>query len=151
MYGKDPYLSHLFDVLLNVMNYNLIAQELALFHDLFEDTECTEEEMSKEFGTVMTRLVRLTSDEPGVNRKLRKEATNKKLAAIDDEDDIEVYALIVKAADRLANMLKCAINGNHGLMKMYIKEYPEFKKAVYRTHICPEIWNRIFAIYDQYK
>jgi len=151
-YGEFPYLSHLTDVLIICLSYNnLIIHQLCMLHDVIEDTECTRDDISKEFGTFMGKLVYLVSDEPGANRKLKKEATNKKLAAIDDEDEIDVIALIVKAADRLANMNRCAQNNNRGLLKMYVKEYPEFKKAVYRECICDEIWDQLFNLYDTYK
>lgn len=150
-YGDQPYLSHLTDVLILCLNYNLIVKQLCMLHDVLEDTECTQKIIAHEFGTFMGKLVHLVSDEPGANRKLKKEATNKKLAAIDEEDEIEVYALIVKPADRLANMLKCSHNNNRGLMKMYVREFPEFKKAVYREDLCEEIWSRLFTLYDMHK
>lgn len=150
-YGDAPYLSHLTDVLIICLNYNLVVKQLCMLHDVLEDTKATIEMINHEFGTFMGRLVYLVSDEPGANRKLKKEATNKKLAAIDEEDEIEVYALIVKPADRLANMLRCIKDKNYGLLKMYVREFPEFKKAVYREGICEEIWGRLFSIYDMYK
>jgi len=151
MYGDFPYISHLMDVLIICTNYHFVIQQLALLHDVLEDTKVTQKIIGDEFGTFMGKLVYLVSDEPGANRKLKKEATNKKLAAIDEENEDGVFALIVKPADRLANMLKCSQNKNHGLMKMYVREFPEFKKAVYREDLCEEIWGRLFTLYDMYK
>jgi len=148
-YGELPYLSHLMDVYMLCENYNVTCKQLCLLHDVIEDTDANQEIVSKEFGNDMGRLVYLVSDEAGPNRKTRKEATNEKFTAIDPEDIIEVYALIVKAADRLANMLKC--QNNPSLMRMYIREFPAFNKAVYRSHICNEIWGKLHKLYDMYK
>jgi len=151
MYGDFPYISHLMDVLIICTNYHFEIQQLALLHDVIEDTKATEEIVSKEFGASVGKMCSLISDEPGANRKIKKELTYKKLTTLDEEDYDEVKVLIVKAADRLANMLNCIKTNNRGLIKMYIKEFPEFKKAVYREGICEEIWGRLFTLYDMYK
>ena len=51
-----------------------------------------------------------------------------------DED-----ALIVKTADRLANV-RAAHAGNPGLLKMYRKEHPQFVDAVHRNGILTNAW-----------
>ena len=50
MYGDLPYISHLMDVLIICTNYHFDIQQLALLHDVIEDTDATEEIVAKEFG-----------------------------------------------------------------------------------------------------
>ena len=113
--------------LLRCHDYDRTCQILCLLHDILEDTKITKDELINEFGLYITNLICKISDESGNNRKIRKELTNKKLSLLDEEDISNKYVLIVKAADRLANMIR-SVN-NPSLMRMYIREFPEFNKA----------------------
>jgi len=152
MYGEGlPYHYHLTDVWILCSNYDYETQILALLHDVIEDTEATEETVADKFGIKMGEMCSMISDEPGANRKIRKEATHKKLAALDDEVNKDIRVLVVKTADRLANMRRSVLDNNRGLIKMYIREYPEFHKAVYRNGLVENMWSELFNIYHEYK
>jgi len=58
----------------------------------------------------------------------------------------EELALLVKAADRLANMRACVRSKNKDFLKMYIEENKVFKEAAYRPDLCDEIWEEINKI-----
>ena len=146
-YGVEPYYdAHVLKVWELVQRYDHHTQVIALLHDVCEDTDVTFDEVAALFGTIERDAVMLLTDPPGdaprragqdrPNRKARKAASNKALAASFDTD-----ALIVKAADRLVNVRSCIATKNEGLLRMYRQEYPEFKKACYREEgFAPEIW-----------
>jgi len=52
-------------------------------------------------------------------------------------------ALIVKAADRLANTRACIDDGKDGLLKVYQSEFETFYKAAYRPGQCDDLWERL--------
>jgi len=143
MYGLHPYVVHLDDVADITKPYGEQAQVVAYLHDVIEDTKTTKSDIEQIFGSFIARCVQILSDEQGETRKLRKTETYKKMASIDGK---ETLALLVKAADRLANMRACLKDGNHKLMKMYKSESIAFKRAVFRKGLCNDIWLDIDAI-----
>ena len=68
-----------------------------------------------------------------MNRRERKARTNAKLAAVSADD---AAALLVKAADRLANLRASAGGGAGSKLDMYRREHPTFRAAVYRPGLC---------------
>lgn len=78
--------------------------EAALLHDVLEDTDCTKEEMEKEFGSEVTKLVL------GVTKLSKIHFSTENDYLIDYYKKIivgiseDVRAIIVKLADRLHNM-----------------------------------------------
>lgn len=137
LYGNDLYSKHL-EMVYNIVSsygYNDNTKVLAFLHDVVEDTETTVEQIADTFDNYIGECVSLLTDCDGKNRKERKQKTNKKLSKTSNED-----VLIVRAADRLANIISCIVNENIGLFKMYQKEHKEFKKAVYRPGVCDKLW-----------
>jgi (p)ppGpp synthase/HD superfamily hydrolase len=137
MYGDHPYTYHLNMVSEIVSPFGEEARILGHLHDILEDTMVSEEEIQKEFGDRILKLVCLVSDCAGKNRKEKKLETNKKLSKIEEEDFV---VLIVKVGDRTANVVNCILEKNKSLFNMYKKEHTEFKKAVYRPQICEALW-----------
>ena len=78
--------------------------EAALLHDVLEDTDCTKEEMEKEFGSEVTKLVL------GVTKLSKIHFSTENDYLIDYYKKIivgiseDVRAIIIKLADRLHNM-----------------------------------------------
>lgn len=137
-YGPNlPYIYHLESVVNILAEYKPETQVVGYLHDVIEDTKATEEIIQKEFGDFVAECVYLVSDEPGPNRKARKERTHKKLKAVTKEYE---SVLIVKAADRLANISASIIWNQESLFEMYVKEMVDFRGAVYRLNLCDEIW-----------
>ena len=90
--------------------------------------------------------VSLLSDEPGKNRKQRKERTYKKLATV--TADLELV-LIVKVADRLANVRTCIDFDKKKLLKMYRDEQSVFRTSAYRPALCDELWSELDLLLNQ--
>jgi len=143
MYGAHPYSVHLDAVASIAKKYGETAEAVAYLHDVVEDTEITHEEIEKQFGSLISKCVAILTDEPGQNRKERKSKTYAKMASVNVEENL---ALLVKAADRLANLRASVSDKNYKLVEMYKSEYPVFKSSVYRENLCEEIWQEIESI-----
>ncbi|MCL4386833.1 HD domain-containing protein [Patescibacteria group bacterium] len=98
----QPYIVHPISVAILVAkvipkNDHVIAA--ALLHDTLEDTDTTFEELEKEFGYTVPRIVKnLTEDKTIHDWKKRK------LATIEHIKEMDEWSLIVKTADKLHNL-----------------------------------------------
>lgn len=142
-YGPHPYAVHLDAVAEIASDYGEMAIVLAYLHDVVEDTAATLSDIEREFGKDVSECVSLLTDEPGKNRKERKAKIYEKLAKVGREKEI---VLIVKTADRLANMRSCVSEQNRGLLSMYKKEHQVFKKSVFRKGLCDTFWDELEVI-----
>src|SRR6185369_14989980 len=97
----------------------------------------------QEFGDRVADCVALVTDEAGVNRKERKARTNEKLSRISGEHEL---ALVVKAADRLANLRMSAGDRSGSKLDMYLREHSTFRQAAYRAGLCDELWQEMDRI-----
>jgi (p)ppGpp synthase/HD superfamily hydrolase len=136
-YGDQPYSVHLDAVVELLGPYTTDAQAIGYLHDVLEDTAVTADRVRQEFGELIAQCVKLVSDEPGVNRKERKTRTNAKLSKTPDELQL---ALVVKAADRLANLRMSARGGSDTKLDMYRREHAAFREAAFRPGLCDEFW-----------
>ena len=126
--GGDDYISHPLAVMEIVKREGLDEnyQIAALFHDLLEDTDATEEELLRYGNEKILEAVKCLTKEKGYDMK-------KYIGAIKNNP----IAFSVKAADRLHN-LKCAIVTDEDFKRKYILETvdwymdfsPEIRKAV---------------------
>ena len=146
-YGHLPYISHLDEVAAITKHYGCDAQIISYLHDVIEDTEASESDVRKKFGDLVAICVGLLSDEPGETRKIRKAATYHKMSGV---KEIHNLALLVKAADRLANMQACVRVRDLKFLKLYIMENKTFKPAAYRDGLCDDIWLKISKIENSY-
>jgi (p)ppGpp synthase/HD superfamily hydrolase len=142
-YGDEPYVYHLDAVAKLVEPYGEAAQVVAYLHDVVEDTAVDVDRIRQEFGEHAARCVLLVTDEAAVNRKERKAKTNAKLSKVEGDERV---ALIVKAADRLANLRMSVRGGGMSKLEMYRGEQTEFRKAAWREGLCDEIWGEIEEI-----
>lgn len=101
----EPYYNHVFATGVNLAVLKMDADTIAagIMHDVLEDTEVTEEEMTKEFGEHITKLVQ------GVTKlgKLRYSGMERHVESLRKffiamADDIRV--VIIKLCDRLHNI-----------------------------------------------
>lgn len=136
-YGAHPYSVHLDAVVAHLTFYGEEAKAIGYLHDVIEDTDVTEADITNHFGCYIAECVAILTDEPGDTRRDRKRATYQKMARVSKKHEL---ALVVKAADRLANMQACVADKNKRLLQMYIVEHAFFKESVYRTGLCEEIW-----------
>ena len=110
--GGDDYITHPIAVCDIVKSQGLdeSCQIAALFHDLLEDTDATEEEILKYASPEILEAVKLLTKEKGYDMK-------EYIGAIKENP----IAFAVKAADRLHN-LQCAIVADEEFRRKYILE-----------------------------
>ena len=110
--GGDDYITHPIAVCEIVKNQGLDEsyQIAALFHDLLEDTDATEEEILQYGSPEILEAVKLLTKEKGYDMA-------QYIGAIKNNP----IALKVKAADRLHN-LQCALVTNEEFKRKYILE-----------------------------
>lgn len=140
MYGDKPYVFHLDQVSALLKDYGDDAQVVGYLHDTVEDTAVSEVDVAQVFGQFIADCVGLVSDLPGPNRKSRKAKTYARLAKVSGEKQL---ALVVKAADRLANVRMCIQENNHKLLNVYRQEQPVFFRAAYRPGLCEDFWREL--------
>ncbi|QSI78675.1 HD domain-containing protein [Niveibacterium microcysteis] len=139
-YGERPYVFHLDRVVENLSEFGPLAETVGYLHDVVEDTAVTVAEIAEKFGPLVAECVALLTDEPGSNRKERKAKTYKKLATV---RGVAELALIVKVADRLANVRACINDGRVALWAVYRDEHPTFRAAAYRPGQCNRLWRQL--------
>lgn len=142
-YGGRPYSFHLDAVADIAMPFGEEAIAAAYLHDVVEDTAVTVEQVEHSFGSRIAAYVSLLSDEPGATRKERKQKTYAKLAQVRGPAEV---ALVVKAADRLANVRACLQDRKRSLWEMYRSEHPAFRSAAYRPGLCESIWTELDSL-----
>ena len=128
--GGDDYITHPIAVseIVKSMGFDENCQIAALFHDLLEDTDATEEEILKLGNPEILEAVKLLTKEKGYDMSEYIGAIRK-----------NPMAFAVKAADRLHN-LQCAVVTDEEFKRKYILEtvdwYMDFsldiRKAVKR-------------------
>lgn len=136
-YGSRPYHVHLDAVAELVRDHGEEARALAYLHDVVEDTAVQIDAIEDAFGRRIADCVAILSDEPGGTRQERKRNSYERMARA--SGDLEL-ALIVKAADRLANMRACVADGNDELLDVYKEEHARFREAARREGLCPNLW-----------
>jgi guanosine-3',5'-bis(diphosphate) 3'-pyrophosphohydrolase len=141
-YGDHPYSFHLDAVVELLAAFGKQAQIVGYLHDVVEDTGVSLQAVRQEFGECVADCVALVTDEPGANCKESKARTNAKLAAVSGENKL---ALIVKAADRLANLRMSAV-GAESKRDTYRREHSAFRQAAYRPGLCDELWREMDRI-----
>ena len=147
LYGQHPYVVHLDDV------HDILHEHgqpplpttrlvIAYLHDVVEDTSITLSEIKTRFGDVVAGCVDLLTDGPGDSRKERKAATYTRLEAVPSDGPLH-HALVVKAADRLANVRRSVDESNQRLFVMYQSEHTDFRAAAFRTGLVESIWEEL--------
>jgi (p)ppGpp synthase/HD superfamily hydrolase len=139
-YGDHPYVFHLDAVAKLAEPYGEDATIVAYLHDVVEDTDATVESIEALFGPKVAACVGLLTDEPSANRKERKAKTYAKLAEVRGPSEL---ALVVKAADRLANVRACLEDQKKSLWDLYRSEYAVFRRSAFRAGHCDPLWNEL--------
>ncbi len=135
-YGSEPYVVHL-DAVAELAGE--AHQVIAYLHDVVEDTAVEPEELEALFGPHVRACVELLTDPAAPNRKQRKQLLHERLRGVGPEQHA---ALIVKAADRLAN-LRASAADSPSLFEMYRQEHDEFRLAVFRPGLCDHLWSEM--------
>ena len=141
-YGGTHYTYHLKKVVERVMVSPRCSEDLiaaAWLHDVLEDTDATPEEILAISNQRVLTLVQLLTDKQGKNRRERHEATYP-LIALDPD------AVVIKLADRFANLSSGLITDDISKLKMYRKEQ-EYFRSIFFDPANPEIV-KTFEILD---
>ncbi len=140
-YDIYPYEKHLEDVVDIVKKFGFSGKYIvgAYLHDGIEDANLSYNKIKKAFGLEVAEIVYAVTDEIGRNRKEKKEKTYPKIKANPD-------SLIVKLADRIANVEHGIRFDNEEKTKMYKKEFAEFKNELYQEGICDKMWEYLEKI-----
>ena len=142
-YGDLPYSAHLDAVAALFARFGDHGDVVAFPPRGFADLSRPNPALQREFGDRVAAWVSLVTDQSGANRRERKARTNAKLAAVSGEDAV---ALVVKAADRLANLRASAGGGAGSKLDMYRREHPAFRAAAYRPGLCDGLWREMDSI-----
>ena len=142
-YRDYPYVVHLDAVAGLLAPFGQDAQVVGFLHDVVEDTDVTLDEVRARFGERVAACVAIVTDEPGATRRARKAKTHAKLSAVAGENSL---ALIVKAADRLANLRASTGGESDSKLDMYRREHPAFRAAAYRPGLCDGLWHEMDRI-----
>lgn len=145
-YGERPYSYHLDQVAAIAAPYGEEAVVIAYLHDTAEDTPVTLDEIEGRFGAKVAACVALLTDEAGANRKERKAKTYAKLSVVHGPHEI---ALLVKAADRLANVRACIQDRQQRLWELYRSEHVAFRSAAYRPGLCDPLWAELETLLSE--
>ena len=157
-YGDgQPYNSeHLNEVAAVLRSFGFkddVVQRVAYLHDIIEDTEWTSDlllELGFDPDTVMA--VEFCTNAEGENRKTRKTNTYERVQGwLGDQPPMRGTNLgvVVKWADRLANLRACHRDDNKDLLKMYSKEAATFRAVYMPPHSKVELFLGVLAEYDR--
>ena len=139
------------------MAIRALLVQVAYLHDVIEDTPLTAEAIDHLFGPHVAGAVDLVTDPPGKNRRERKERLYRKVSLAhmqhtdppptgsEPADWVIATALIVKCADRLANLCTSLRTGNRKITAMYRGEQKRFRSVFY-SPLCDPGWQRIEAL-----
>ncbi|OEK03832.1 hypothetical protein BFP97_11255 [Roseivirga sp. 4D4] len=154
-YTHEPYWHHVYAVAEIVAEYEPSGIEIALCHDLLEDTECTESDLSEKLiacgyqnekaAFIIAGVLDLTDQftheaYPDLNRKARKEKEAERLG------NISYIAQTVKYAD-LINNSESITEHDKSFAKVYLSEKADMLKLMDQGH--PELFKRCINILEQ--
>ncbi|MBF2052831.1 MAG: bifunctional (p)ppGpp synthetase/guanosine-3',5'-bis(diphosphate) 3'-pyrophosphohydrolase [Candidatus Sericytochromatia bacterium] len=146
LYGDQPYSVHLDAVARLAAPYGEQAEVIACLHDVVEDTDTPLSEIEARFGPFVAACVGILTDEAGAGRPTRKARTYTKMAAVSGPESL---ALVVKAADRLANVEACVAGQQQTLLEKYCREQAAFYQAAYRPGLCDSLWESLAGHFAQ--
>jgi len=140
LYGARPYVYHLDQVAMLLLPFGRTAQVIGYLHDVVEDTDVQLADIEIQFGDFIAQCVGLLTDPLGNSRAERKAKSYSKLSQVVGRTEL---ALVVKTADRLANVRACIADENQRLLSVYRAEHFDFKNAVHRQDLCENFWEEL--------
>ncbi len=117
MYGDLPYGYHLLKVVQVLERFDAVGDYLiaaAWLHDVIEDTDTTYKEVLERFGESVAELVSRVSDDNSIAGRTAKKADVYKRIGASPWNLYGQNALVIKLADRIANVEAC-ISGSKKL------------------------------------
>jgi (p)ppGpp synthase/HD superfamily hydrolase len=145
-YDDQDYIYHIDMVVCVLERFGIYDEDLiiaAYLHDSVEDTSASLKLIEKYFGIEVMRIVNAVTNEQGLNRKERNLKTYQKLMQ-------NKRAIIVKLADRIANVEQALLKGNMRFFKMYADEYPGFKYYLrgVSTEQAKPLWEHLDKLFE---
>ena len=143
-YGSYPYEVHLTNVVSILLHFGAQLQKdtdlfsAAWLHDVIEDTDADKAWITSNCGEDVRKIVELVSNikDPSKSKLENKEKTFKYIATNQD-------AIIVKLADRIANVEFSLLHGNIEMIKKY-KEEQSLIRDIISHEIETTIGKRLF-------
>lgn len=143
-YDEFPYFKHLENT------YNILIEHgftedspedlhilvAAWLHDVLEDTATSYSDLKKMFGIEVAEIVFCVTDELARNRKERKQKTYPKIRS-------NSKAVIIKVADRIANIKHSKEQNNISFIEMYQKEFDDFQRELRIYKHIDEMWSQL--------
>ncbi|MFT3935814.1 MAG: HD domain-containing protein [Chitinophagaceae bacterium] len=131
LYGKYPYVVHLYAVAAVLFNFGItpatedgrMLLSGCWLHDLLEDTDVTKNELEDLFGKHIAEMVFCVTDGDGDIREEKKESVYKKLSGNED-------ACAIKLADRIANVEACILLNNTRKLNVYMQENEKLLSSI---------------------
>ena len=102
----EPYIIHPLHVCMNLIKFRADGASLCagLLHDVAEDTKITIQDIEKEFGTDIAKLVDSVTKLNNMHFPSKDEATNANIRRLINSLNDDVRTIIIKLCDRLHNM-----------------------------------------------
>ena len=142
-YGEGLYTDHLDDTAHVLLRFGFCSDDLgaaAWLHDSIEHQLLTMEQINYKFGPIVSQLVWCVTDGNVGNRETRKACSYRKMR-------VSPKSIVLKLADRIANVESCILTENRKLLKMYQEEQEEFEnqlKEISETRLssqgCSPMW-----------
>jgi Guanosine polyphosphate pyrophosphohydrolases/synthetases len=146
-YGERPYVNHLKEVYLTLLDFGVkdgIVLAAAWLLGSLEDTETTYNTLETQFGEEIADIVQRVTNKRGYSREQILEKTAPKVKK-------HYAALTIKLADRIVNT-EFSINNNLKLYQIYKDEFPKFKELLYREEekdeIILDLWKHLSKLYN---
>lgn len=144
-YDIYPYTKHLRDVVRVLENHGFVNDYIIAgwLHDILEDCNMSYNKVKRAFGKNVAEMVFAVTDPKARNRKEKKALVYR---------DIKAYpkSIIIKLADRIANVEHGILMGNMDKSLMYAKEHEDFKNELFES--TPEegkvLWEKLDLIMD---
>lgn len=151
-YTGEPYYNHLYNVSQIAKGKGHLAEEIGLCHDLLEDTNCSEDELTLcliSIGYYTNECYFIVSCVKELTDKYTHEAyphinrTERKRLEIDRLSKISITSQTVKYADIIDNCSTIFAN-DPNFSKVYLKEKQELLGVMREGD--SELWQRAFSI-----
>jgi (p)ppGpp synthase/HD superfamily hydrolase len=116
----------------------------SFLHDVIEDTARSYSDLKKDFGINVAEIVYCMTDELGRNRKEKKQKTYPKIRS-------NLKSVILKLADRIANVEHSIKNKNSGFVDMYHMEHEDFQTQLRVYKHADEMWEHLNSLFKGQK
>lgn len=148
-YTGEPYVNHCREVVETLRLHEINEESVlvaAMLHDVVEDTNATIGDVSKNFGTTVSRLVSFLTDasKPADgNREARKEIDRKHLLSSPYD-----AVLLIKCADLISNTASI-VERDPNFAKTYLKEKAMLLEAMKSRVGEHSLWKTAMAITEE--